>query len=256
MNGTEKRLITRFRENKGGGFLAEEDPVAVEKRLRVLVNGRELFKLYCSPMMIRELVTGFIMTEGLLKGGFCTERMSIEYGDEITVDVPADETPELGGGATITSGCGGGITFERYGDEAATGFEGIRGEDLKALFMKFQQASTLYRLTGCVHSAALSDGEHILSLAEDVGRHNAVDKIIGHAILENIRLDDKIMLSSGRLSSEIAGKCARWKIPVLASRTAPTSRAVDIAQKAGITVVGFLRGRGYNIYTHPERIFL
>jgi FdhD protein len=253
MKATDNRTITRIRE----GERAEAgDVVAIEKRLRVLANGRELFSLYCSPVMIRELVTGFIMTEGLLKKGFCAESMGIVYGDEIVVDVIADEdVPVQAGAPVITSGCAGGITYEKFEETGQAPKDvRIRFDALRELFTRFQQASSLYRLTGCVHSAALSDGESILCLAEDVGRHNAVDKVVGFALLEDIPLSDKILLSSGRLSSEIAGKCARWGIPVVASRTAATSRAIDIALKAGITMAGFLRGKGANIYSHPDRI--
>ncbi|MFA5354056.1 MAG: formate dehydrogenase accessory sulfurtransferase FdhD, partial [Thermodesulfovibrionales bacterium] len=119
---------------------------------------------------------------------------------------------------------------------------------------QFQDASELYKVTGCVHSAALSDGKEILCLAEDIGRHNAVDKVIGYALSEGIPFEGKIMLASGRLSSEIVSKCARWGIPVVASRTSPTSLAVEIAEKYGVTVTGFIRAERMNVYTHPERI--
>jgi len=251
MDGAEKRIITRL---KDGARTSEEDLIAVEKRLRILVNGKDFVRLSCSPIMVRELVTGFLLTEGLSGKGFCTERMSIEYGEEIVVDVPAEEEPAPGPAAR-TSGCVGGISFESY-ENAPPVTSGLKisFDALKGLFTLFQQASNLYRLTGCVHSAAIADGKRILFQAEDVGRHNAVDKVIGYAVLEAIPLEDKVLLTSGRLSSEIAGKCAGVKIPILASRTAPTTRAIDIAQRAGVTLAGFLRGKSCNVYTHPERI--
>ena len=98
------------------------------------------------------------------------------------------------------------------------------------------------------------DQRNIIVHAEDIGRHNAVDKVIGYCLIEDIPMEDKIMLVSGRLSSEIAYKCARWKIPVLASRTAPTMRAVNIAENSGVTLIGFLREKRFNIYSCPERI--
>ena len=125
---------------------------------------------------------------------------------------------------------------------------------MRELFHLYQKRSDLYNLTGCIHSAAITDGEHILVCAEDIGRHNAVDKVVGYCVLESISLDDKVILVSGRLSSEMATKCARWDIPIVVSRAAPTARAIDIAEKQGITMVGFMRGTRMNIYTHPERI--
>jgi FdhD protein len=109
-------------------------------------------------------------------------------------------------------------------------------------------------MTGCIHSAAISDGQHILVVGEDIGRHNAVDKVTGYCFLEDIPLNDKIILVSGRLSSEMATKCSRWGIPIVVSRAAPTGLAIDIADKRGITMVGFMRGKRLNIYTNPHRI--
>ena len=136
-------------------------------------------------------------------------------------------------GAVITSGCIGGITFpKRLSLQKLHDSFTISAEKIKAIYRQFQNSSQLYKLTGCVHSAALSDGNEILCLAEDIGRHNAVDKVIGYCILEALPFEGMIMLASGRLSSEIVSKCARWGIPVIASRTSPTSLAVEIAERA------------------------
>ena len=122
------------------------------------------------------------------------------------------------------------------------------------LFKIFNKRSELYEATGCMHSAALSDGEDFIAFAEDIGRHNAVDKVIGEVILDGEKFSGKLMMASGRLSSEIVSKCSRWGIPIIASRAAPTALAVDIADAAGITLVGFVRGSRLNVYTHPERV--
>ncbi|MCX8030364.1 MAG: formate dehydrogenase accessory sulfurtransferase FdhD [Thermodesulfovibrionales bacterium] len=233
-----------------------EDFVALEKRLRILVNGKEILSLYCTPLLIRELVIGIIMSEDIIKGSWCSERMSILYGEEIIVDISAEGEVSTEG-AVITSGCIGGITFpkrlklERIEDPFC-----ISSETILSLFKSFQRASELFNLTGCVHSAAISDGNRLLFLAEDIGRHNAVDKVIGYMILENISFQGKIMLASGRLSSEIVSKCARWGIPIVASRTSPTSLAVEIAEKTNVTLVGFVRAGRMNIYANSERIIL
>ncbi|GAB4421367.1 MAG: formate dehydrogenase accessory sulfurtransferase FdhD [Thermodesulfovibrionales bacterium] len=231
-----------------------EDLVALEKKLKVSVNGKEILSLYCTPHMVRELVVGLMMTEGIIRGNWCAERMSIEYGDEIYVDIPAEGEVRTEG-KIITSGCIGGVTFEKKLDlNPIEDTFAIDKESLRNIFSVFQARSELYKLTGCIHSAALSDGRSILCFAEDIGRHNAVDKVIGYAILENIPFTEKIMLASGRVSSEISSKCARWGIPILATRTAPTNLAVEIAEKRGVTIAGFIRGNRFNVYTHPERI--
>lgn len=251
----EKFTTRRVCKHTDGVSEYADDIIAHEKKVRVSVNGRDALSLYCTPYMIRELVVGLMMTEGIIKGNWCAERMAIDYGEEdIYVDIPA-EGEVSHEGKTITSGCIGGVTFDTKNELAPIEDQfSIEGSRLKDIFRDFQARSELYKLTGCIHSAALSDGDSILCFAEDIGRHNAVDKVIGYTILENIPFTGKIMLASGRISSEIATKCSRWAIPVLATRTAPTNRALDIAEKTGLTVVGFMRGDRFNVYTHPERI--
>jgi FdhD protein len=247
-----KRKICRHTDGTSPEYL--EDLVALEKKVRISVNGKEIVRLYCTPHMVKELVVGLLMTEGVIRGNWCAERMSIVYGDEILVDVPA-EGEVVAEGKTITSGCVGGVTFEKKNDgEPVKDPFTIDGNSLRYVFSDFQARSELYRLTGCIHSAALSDGKIILCLAEDIGRHNAVDKVIGYALLEQIPLSGKVLLASGRISSEISSKCSRWGIPILATRTAPTHLALEIAEKRGVTIVGFVRGNRFNVYTHPERI--
>jgi FdhD protein len=204
--------------------------------------------------MIRELVVVMLMSENIITGKWCSDRISIVFGEEVTVDVPAEGDVSIEG-AVITSGCIGGITFPKRAtlqktDDTFT----ISAARLKEIFRDFQKLSGLHQLTGCVHSAGLSDGESMLCIAEDIGRHNAVDKVIGFAILEEIPFAGKIMLASGRLSSEIVAKCGRWGIPIVGSRTSPTSLALEIAEKCGVTVAGFIRGDRFNVYTNPQRI--
>ncbi len=246
----------RIKRIKGSSSEEIADFVAVEKRVRIAVNGKAVLSLYCTPLMVRELVVGIIHNEGLISGEWCAERMSVEYGEEILVDVPA--AGELSEGErTITSGCVGGVSITCPLPEAMKSDTTIfTAEKVRGVFREFQSRSESYRLTGGVHSAAISDGNILVAFAEDIGRHNAVDKVIGYCILENIPFEGKMMLASGRLSSEIILKCSRSGIPVLVSRAAPTSLAVEIAESTGLTVVGFMRGDRMNIYTGKQRITL
>jgi FdhD protein len=251
MERTIKRKVCKHRD---GSFEYTDDLVALEKKVRISVNGKEVVSLYCTPHMVKELAVGLMMTEGIIRGNWCVERMAIEYGEEILVDIPAEGEVSTEG-KTMTSGCVGGVTFERKADvDKINDPFTIDRNSLRYLFSDFQARSELYKLTGCIHSAALADGRVIVCFAEDIGRHNAVDKVIGYALLEQIPFSGKIMLASGRISSEISSKCSRWGIPILATRTAPTNLAVEIAEKRGVTVVGFVRGKRFNVYTHPERI--
>ncbi len=119
---------------------------------------------------------------------------------------------------------------------------------------EFQRRSDLYRTTGGVHSAALCDSEKILVFSEDVGRHNAVDKIFGRCLLEDIPTDDRMVVTSGRISSEILLKVARRRIPLIASKSAPTDLGVKLANDLGITLLGFVRGKRMNVYANRWRI--
>jgi FdhD protein len=247
-----KKKITRI---QGASPKEVEDYIAVEKRLRISINGKEVIRLYCTPIMIKELVIGLFLTEvkGFSMNKIPLEEMRIVYGEDISVDMPSGagiltekvETARCLGGATFNKK----KNFEKIKDDYS-----IRIEALKTVFKEFQQKSELFRLTGCFHSAALSDGEKILAFAEDIGRHNAVDKVIGYSVIKDIPFTGKLMLVSCRLSSEIASKCSRWGIPIIASRAAPTNLAIEIAEISGITLIGFAREDRLNIYTNMQRI--
>ncbi len=251
MNPYIKRKIIK-RQN--ASFEEIEDYIALEKRLKISVNGKDFISLYCTPLMIKELVVGFLLTEGLTTE-IRPEELRIEYGEEILVNISIAEDVLTEG--IITSHYASGITLGKKSNfgKIKDNFS-LKAEILKIIFKEFDQRSELFRLTGCFHGAALSDGERILVFAEDIGRHNVVDKVIGYSILENIPLYNKLMLLSCRLSSEIVSKCLRWNIPVVASRAAPTDLAIGIAETSGMTIVGFLRDDRMNIYTNSQRIIL
>jgi FdhD protein len=250
MNSYIKRKIIK----KSGKSLEEiEDSIAVEKRLRVSINGKDFITLYCTPLMVKELLTGLFLTEGIFTE--IPEEMIIVYGEEIVVDIPIAgdfSTEEFTTSRRIA-----GITFEkkRKFEKIKDDFS-FKAKALWRVYKEFQQRSELFRLTGCFHIAALSDGEKILAFAEDIGRHNAVDKVIGYSLFGDISFKRKIMLTSCRLSSKIVSKCSRWGIPIVASRAAPTDLAIEIADTSGMTLVGFVREERMNIYTNPQRIIL
>jgi FdhD protein len=244
------------RKIRGNTVEDTDDLIAVEKKVRISVNGKAVLSLYCTPLMVREFVVGIIHNEALITGEWCADRMSIEYGDEILVDIPASGKVSEGE-RTITSGCAGGVSLTRALPEKMTSDNTtFSAETVRRIFREFQKRSESYRLTGGAHSAALTDGENIFAFAEDIGRHNAVDKVIGYCLIENIPFEGKAMLASGRLSSEIVLKCSRCGVPMLVSRAAPTSLAVEIAESTGLSVVGFVRGDRMNVYTGKQRIVL
>jgi len=223
--------------------------VVREQPLSVYVNGDKFLTLLCSPMMLEALVVGYLWMEKVIAD--VTEIVDLQISP---VDGRAEVT--LGHAVTLpterilTSGCGGGITFRidhrlfpRL-DSPVRVRPAELGERMKDLF----GAAVHYQRSRGIHGAALADRERLLLVAEDVGRHNAVDKIKGEALLRGIPTEDRFLLSTGRISSEMLLKAARMGVPVVASRTSPTEMAVALAEQLGVTVCGYVRPDGLNVY--------
>ena len=240
---------------------AGEDIVVKELPLTILLNGRELVTLLCSPANLKYLAIGFLLSEGLLrsrndiKSIIDDEQRGIVRIETVT-DLHGEEEQVFK--RIITPGCGRGAAF--YSSADAVGMNEVKselqvnGDEILELMTQFQRLSETYRSTGGVHSAALCDNKTLNIFSEDIGRHNAIDKIFGQCLWEGISTNNQIILSSGRISSEIVIKIARNNIPVLASKSAPTNTAVKLADLLGITLIGFVRGTRMNVYSHHQRI--
>jgi len=237
------------------------DPVAGEFSYSLTVNGEDLVSLRCSPTDVEALAVGFLLAEGLLSSRSEIAGLGVDHR-RFSINARLrglDEGwRERLGARTLTSGCGYGITFTDGGrlDITVPADETIDlpTSRLRRLLKDFVGRSGMFLSTGGTHSAALVDDGGIRLFAEDIGRHNAVDKIIGRALLDGVALRGKVLLSSGRISGEIMTKVIRARIPVLVSRAAPTCMAVHHAEYHGVTLVGFARGGRMNVYTHPQRL--
>lgn len=256
-NEVENIPILRLTEENRSSI---EDAVARESPLTIILNNQELVTLLCSPTDLKYLTVGFLFSEGLLKSKDKIKKIMIDERRGV-VRVETEESGELIGDALfkrlITSGCGRGASF--YNATNATGQKiesqvEISTRDVFTLAGKFQHRSHVYRATGGVHSAALCDKENILVFNEDIGRHNAIDKIFGECIMKDIPTDERVVITSGRISSEIVLKVAKRKIPILISKSAPTDLGVKLANDLGITLLGFVRGKRINAYTNDWRI--
>lgn len=251
-------LILKVKGNDVEGAL---DEVASELPVRLILNNEPLVTLLCTPSELEELAVGFLLSEGILREKSSLKRLTVEE-DPLTVRVELSDLPQdwekMFEKRTISSGCGSGITFTSFKMEHERRIKVadhlMSLDDIRRLLTAFRNISSLYLETGGVHSAALSDGKEIIFFSEDIGRHNAVDKLIGKAFLKGVPVENKVLFTSGRVTSEIMTKAGRNRFPILISRAAPSCMAVAYAEDMGITLIGFARGDRMNIYTWPNRI--
>jgi len=225
------------------------------------LNNQELVTLLCSPRDLNCLAVGFLASEGLLSGKEEIKSVLVDNRRGVVRVETTEEkvdVNELMFKRLITSGCGRGVSFSRAADASKVvkmiSDSRISSAAVFSLARVFQQRSQIYRSTGGVHSAALCDNRNILLFHEDVGRHNAIDKVFGQAILEGIDTADRAILTSGRISSEILFKVAKRRVPFLISKSAPTNAGVSLARDMGITLIGFVRGGRMNVYAHGGRV--
>ncbi len=267
MKGCEKSVeqmkefpIVKWRSGERGKARAS---IPREFSLTVFFNQVPLVTILATPNQLRELAVGFLYTEGFLKGRDELERAELKLRQgEVWV-----ESRDKQGGLSrlldqrplgITSGCGKGVTFSHpsrlKGLRKLTSKLTISPDRVFELMKKMFSQASLYRRGGGIHCSALCDRERVIAFSEDIARHNTIDKILGQCLLEGIKPEGKILLTSGRLSSEMLLKTLRARIPLIASHTSPTNLTVELGEKFGVTVIGYLRAGRMSIYTHPRRI--
>jgi len=224
-----------------------------EMALTIYVNRRELVTILCTPTKLNCLVFGFLYAEGIISGidNVASIRLCEEESlADVMLNNPGFEWPMQ---RTLTSGCGGGSTFKTQAQRVDSDLVAAPKQVL-SLMKQFQKQMVLYRLCGGVHTSALSDTKSLLVVAEDIGRHNTLDKIQGECLLRGLSTRDRLLLSTGRVSSEMLLKAARMQAPVVVSRHSPTGSAVSLARDLGIALVGQARGDRLLVYSHPERL--
>jgi FdhD protein len=223
--------------------------VVREQPLTIHVNGERFLTLLCSPFQLDALVVGYLWMEKVVEDPAEIVRLDISEVDG-RADVTLSRPVVLPTERILTSGCGGGITFRidpRLFPRLRSTLR-VTPHQLAARLKDLFGCATHYQASRGIHGAALADGLSLLVMAEDVGRHNAVDKVKGEALLKGIPTADRILLSTGRISSEMLLKAARMAVPVVASRTSPTEMAVGLAEQLGITVIGYLRADSCRLY--------
>ncbi len=243
----------------------QPDFVAEEKALHIYLNKRHYGTILCSPNHEKEMVLGHLLGEGVLNSTDEIENLTMKDGGILTLkpNIIAEERISRSHrfSRRIVSACG--SPDYRSISEIVKNIPKlelnikINAEVVYNSVIKLNNISENFKVTGGVHAAALYsfDGK-LLFLAEDVGRHNAVDKAIGAGSLAKIDFSKVFLVLSGRLTGDLVLKAARMKIPVVASLAAAISSGLDVAKVTGVTLVGFVRDNRMNVYTYPERLKL
>jgi FdhD protein len=255
MEQNRRHLVLRYKQ---GSLTHVERQVVQEYPLRLEVNGRDLATLIASPHQLNFLVVGFLRLQGFIRS--LDDILSLGVCDDFgTAKVRIrGEVPERLS-LTLTSGCGSGISFQLPtppNKRADSGETRVRftPQQIFALMRELAERAENYRAHGGIHSAAVGDGQQLLIYSEDLGRHNTLDRIAGEALFKNIDLHGKLLVTSGRVSTEMVAKAIRLGIVLIASRTSPTDMVIKMAEQAGITLVGYVRGDAFEVYSHAQAL--
>ncbi|MFC4775910.1 formate dehydrogenase accessory sulfurtransferase FdhD [Paenibacillus sp. GCM10023252] len=247
--------------SQSGTFTERDDEIASEFALTVKLDGEEFATIVCSPTDLQQLIIGFLASEGVIR----------TMKDIAQLDIDADKgfayvslvhkqstSKEYYSRRFIGSCCGKSRQFYFHNDmmtaRTVTSRIQVSAGECLALMRLLQQSSDDFRLTGGVHNAAIGTAGELLAVYTDIGRHNALDKVFGYCVEKRLRTSDKIIIFSGRLSSEVVLKAAKIGCGILLSKSAPTDLALKLATDLGITCVGFIRGDELNVYTHYDRV--
>lgn len=247
--------VIQYRQYRAGEWDIVDSGIIVESEVSLTVNGEVWMAFMCTPTDLEALAAGFLYDEGLIDS--VSEIASVrvcEHGDN--VDIWTTHAVEKPKAWRRTSGCTGGVTAVEEEFTSPVNLNGfsIVPKEINQLIGDLFESQDLYRKVGGVHTSALSDGKSILVTAEDIGRHNSIDKLAGICLLNQIEIPNKIMLTTGRISSEMLQKAARLGAAIVISRTSPSSLSIKLAEKLGVTLIGYARRDRFSVYAHPERI--
>ena len=240
---------------ENGRFSQFEKAVVSEQPLTIVANGIELATFMCTPQKLDYLTVGFLAFEGMIQSPEEIRELDVdpEHG-VVEVELTTELTrPQK---RIYTSGCGMGLTFTLRTSHYPPLRQDmtVTPQQILPLMQRLYEGAAMYQASRGIHAAALSDGEQLLLLAEDVGRHNAMDKILGEALMKGIRTEGRLLLTTGRISSEMLRKAAFMGAPIVMSRTSPTTLSIAAAKRLGVTVIGYVRRDSFNVYTHAERL--
>ena len=251
----QDRLLPLFYKYQGGSWETIQAQPVQEAPVSLTVNGEIWITFMCLQSQLQELMLGFLFTEGAIRS--MEEVASVRVCDhQENVDVWLNHSADRPQHWRRTSGCSGGLTA----DEPAVDFTmpplkwPIEPEQILTSLAALYHSQDIYRTHGGVHASALCNNRAILAQVEDIGRHNTLDKLAGLILLNGLQVEQNFLLTTGRISSEMLQKVARMGVALVVSRSSPTSLSVQLAQRWGITLVGYARRDEFIVYSHPENI--
>lgn len=226
-----------------------------EAEVSLSVNGQVWLSLACTPTHLRELAVGFLFNEGVIQAADEVMDTSVCAGQE-HVDIWLSTTPQKPLSWMRTSGCAGGATSVKALPAPAASDEKvlITPQQVEEAMRQLLDLQDQYREVRGMHCSGLSNGQRVVLVAEDIGRHNTVDKLAGMRLLWNMAETLPVLLTTGRVSAEMLQKAVRMGAQVVISRTSPTQRSVFLAQQAGVTLIGYARRASFNIYSALQRV--
>jgi FdhD protein len=242
-----------------GHWEKKEACIIGESGVILTVNGEPWLTFMCTPSDLAQLAIGFLYNEEIINNKEEVASVRVCPGND-NIDVWLNHAVQKPDRWIRTSGCSGGKTsitkISSYKPAKLISHNGrqVSAEQIGQLIEALSGAQALYKKTGGVHTSALSDGKHILQAAEDIGRHNTLDKLAGYCMLKRINPKSSVILTTGRISSEMMQKSARMGASLVISRTSPSSLSVQMADQWGITLIGYARRDRFTVYTHAERI--
>ncbi len=251
------RPIRLMQFTTASGWEAVPAKVISETSVSLTVNGEVWISFMCTPADLEALAVGFLYNEGIIQSMAEVEAVSkCENGSN--VDVWLNHSVQKPAHWRRTSGCTGGVTGDQVKTETAiiSGKQEFDPEIVLNAMNQLLEVQELYREARGVHCSAVNDGQQIVYRAEDIGRHNTLDKLAGMMLMHPKALKRRIIVTTGRISSEMLQKSARLGAQVVISRTSPTSLSVEMAEENGITLIGYARRNQFLVYAHPERLMM
>ncbi len=229
----KKISVFKFEENK---WKSCEILIPNEINLKIFLNDKK-FNILCSPIDIEELIIGFLFAENIISKYSDIEELIIDennFKGIVKVNYKSKNN--------------------EFNEEKNYSNLKIKPKSIIRIMQEFQKKLKIYKLSGAVHASCLTTNEEIITIKEDIGRHNTFDKIAGECLKNNLKTDDKIIFTTGRISTEIIFKVSKLKIPIIVTMKTPSAKAIELAKKLNITVIGKVKDNSFVIFANKERI--